>query len=125
MEKSFAGGIMDAMARTNQIESTNVELWGLYNVLRSSYLNVLYYGSRSVTWSQWNLWLQIGAALGSLGAVSGFMTAGSDLAKGHEGYWKFGSAVVGVISALSAVLPAIMGHAEKINRCERLHFTAW
>lgn len=109
-------------ARTDQIESTNIELWGLYNVLRSAYLNVLYYGTRAALWSRWNLWLQIGASLGSLGAVSGFIAAGTELAVGHEIYWKIGSALIGVISAICAALPAVVGHAEKINRFERLHF---
>ena len=113
---------MEVMARTDKIEATNIELWAVYNVLRSAYLNVLYQGARAVTWSRWNLWLQIGASLGSLGAVSVFIAAGSELARGHEVWWKLLAAAIGVISAVSAALPAIMGHAEKINRFERLHF---
>ena len=32
------------------------------------------------------------------------------------------TALVGVVSALCAAIPAIAGHTEKINRFERLHF---
>jgi hypothetical protein len=119
LEHRHCGG---SVVSRNQVESTNIELWGLYNVLRSSCLNIYYYGARSVTWSRWNLWLQVGASLGSLGAVSGFIAAGTELAGAHQIYWKLGASFVGVISAICAALPAIMGHAEKINRFERLHF---
>jgi hypothetical protein len=97
-------------------ESLNLELWGLYNIQRSSYLNLLYYGARAATWAKWNLFLQVGAAVGSLGAVTGFLTVGdTDLGK-----WI--SAFVGAASATCAALPAIMGHAEKVNKFEKLHF---
>jgi hypothetical protein len=97
-------------------KATNLELWGLYRTQRSAYLNVLYYGKRAATWAKWNLWLQIGASIGSLGAVTGFLaTQGNDLGK-----WI--SAFVGAASAVCAALPAIMGHAEKVNKFEKLHF---
>jgi hypothetical protein len=97
--------------------ATNLELWGLYNVQRSSYMNVLYYGKRAATWERWNLWLQVGASVGSLGAVTGFLAAGG------SGLGKWISAFVGAASAVCAALPAIMGHAVKINKFEKLHFT--
>jgi hypothetical protein len=30
-------------------KATNLELWRLYNIQRSAYLNVLYYGKRAAT----------------------------------------------------------------------------
>jgi hypothetical protein len=101
---------------TEERKATNLELWGLYNIQRSSYLNVLYYGKRAATWTKWNLWLQIGASIGSLGAVTGFLTLGDT----HYGKWI--SAFVGAASAVCAALPAIMGHSEKVNKFEKLHF---
>jgi hypothetical protein len=99
-----------------QRKATNLELWGLYRTQRSAYLNVLYYGKRAATWAKWNLWLQIGASIGSLGAVTGFLAT-----QGHDvGKWI--SAFVGAASAVCAALPAIMGHAEKVNKFEKLHF---
>ncbi len=106
----------------DRLEATNTELWGLYNVLRSSYLNVLYYGSRATTWSNWNLGFQIVASLGSLSAVGAFLAAGTELATGYEVRWKLAASLVGLISAVCAALPVAMGHAEKISRFERLHF---
>ena len=66
--------------------------------------------------------MQIGASIGSLGAVTGFIAAGTELAKGHELYWKLGAGLIGVVSAVCAALPPIIGHADRINRFERLHF---
>lgn len=97
-------------------KATNLELWGLYNVQRSAYLNVLYYGKRAATWAKANLFLQIIASIGSLGAVTGFLTLGD------TGRGKWISAFVGAASAVCAALPAIMGHAEKVNKFEKLHF---
>jgi hypothetical protein len=99
-----------------QRKATNVELEGLYKIQQSSYLNVLYYGKRATIWAAWNLWLQVGAAIGSLGAVTGFITVGGT----DRGKWI--SAGVGALSAICAALPAIMGHAENVNRFEKLHF---
>jgi hypothetical protein len=97
-------------------EATNLELWGLYNVQRTSYLNLLYYGARAAFWAKWSVWLQGVAAVGSLGAVTGFLTVGGN------GWGKWLSALIGAISAVCAALPAIIGHAEKINKFEKLHF---
>ena len=97
-------------------KATNLELWGLYRVQRSAYLNILYYGKRAATWARWNLWLQVGASVGSLGAVTGFLTVGGS----DRGKWV--SAFVGAGSAVCAALPAIMGHSEKVNKFEKLHF---
>lgn len=97
-------------------KATNLELWGLYNVQRSAYMNLLYYGRRAATWARWNLWLQVLASVGSLGAVTGFLTVGGF----DKGKW--GSAFIGAASAVCAALPAIMGHAEKVNKFEKLHF---
>ena len=99
-----------------QIDATNLELWGLYDIRATAYLNLLYYGARASTWSSWNLWLQVGAAVGSLGAVTGFLALGSDP------LWRWIAAGVGAASAACAALPAIMGHAEKVNRFEKMHF---
>jgi hypothetical protein len=103
---------------SDAVEATNLELWGLYNIQRSAYLNLLYYGARATIWARWNLWLQVGASVGALGAVTGFLTVGSDP------LWKWVSALVGAASAVSAAIPSIMGHAEKVNKFEKLHF-AW
>ena len=84
------------MARIDQIDQTNVELWGIYNVLRSCYLNVLYYGKKASMWSRLNFWLQIGASLGSLSAISAFIAVGAGLAQKYAGYWQLGAATVGV-----------------------------
>lgn len=99
-----------------QRKATNLELEGLYKIQQSSYLNLLYYGARASTWAAWNLWLQVVAAVGSLGAVTGFLTVGGT----EKGKWI--SAFVGAASAVCAALPAIMGHAEKVNKFEKLHF---
>jgi hypothetical protein len=105
------------MASTReQRKATNLELQGLYNIQQSSYLNLLYYGARAARWAFWNLWLQVGASVGSLGAVTGFLTVGGT----ELGKWI--SAFVGAASAVCAALPAIMGHAEKVNKFEKLHF---
>ena len=106
----------------DRTEATNIELWGLYNVLRSSYLNVLYYGARATFWSRWNLWLQVVASIGSLGAVGVFLAAGTEAAHPHEIGWKIVAALIGMVSASSAAIPVAMGHAGKINSFERLHF---
>ena len=105
------------MPKQEHTEATNLELWGLYNIERSAYLNVLYYGTRASSWAFWNLLLQVFAAVGSLGAVTGFLAAGTDP------MWKWISAGVGAASAVCAALPAIMGHADKVNRFEKLHFS--
>jgi hypothetical protein len=97
-------------------ESTDLELYSLYNTRAKAYLNVLYYGSRAATWASWNLWLQIGASVGSLAAVTGFLALGTDPV------WKWTAAGVALMSAISAALPPIMGHADKVNRFEKLHF---
>ena len=101
---------------TDQAEATNLELWSLYDIRATAYLNVLYYGRRASTWSGWNLAFQVVASLTSLGAVSGF------LALGTNPKWKWISASIGVASAVCAIMPAILGHAEKINKFEKLHF---
>lgn len=62
------------------------------------------------------MWLQVIASVGSLGAVTGFLAAGADP------FWKWIAAGVGAASAVCAALPAIMGHADKVNRFEKLHF---
>ena len=100
-----------------QVEATNLELWNLYDVRATAYLNVLYYGHRASTWSKWNLVLQVIAALASLGAVSGFVALGTDP------IWKWVSAFIGLASAVCAIMPAVIGHAEKINKFEKLHFS--
>jgi hypothetical protein len=100
----------------DRVSATNLELWGLYDIRASAFLNLLYYASRASTWAFWNLLLQVGASIGSLGAVTVFLTLGTDP------ICKWASAFVGVVSALCAILPAIMGHAEKVNKFEKLHF---
>lgn len=95
----------------DEIRATNTELWGLYNVLRSSYLNVLYYGARATTWSKWNTALQVVASIGSLGAVGSFLEGSKIIAS-----------MIGMAAAVCAALPVAMGHADKISRYERLHF---
>lgn len=110
MVKWEKGNAMD------RIEATNLELWALYDIRATAYLNLLYYGARAAQWAFWNLWLQVGAAVGSLGAVTGFLTLGADPR------WKWISAFIGAASAVCAALPAIMGHAEKVNKFEKLHF---
>jgi hypothetical protein len=100
----------------DRVEATDLELWGLYDIRATAYLNLLYYGSRAARWSFWNLLLQVIASIGSLGAVTVFLTLGTDP------FWKWASASFGVFSAVCAVLPAIMGHAEKVNKFEKLHF---
>lgn len=114
--------MIGAVPRRDQIEATNVDLWGLYNVLRSSYLNILYYGRRASVSSSWNFWLQLGAAIGSLGSVTGFLASQTSIAGQHELAWRILSALVGACSGISAALPALMGLSDKINKLERLHF---
>jgi hypothetical protein len=97
-------------------EKTNLELWGLYNIQKSAYLNVLYYGARATTWAGWNMRLHITASALSLAAVTGLMTLDA-----HP-FWKWTAAIAGAIAGICAALVAIMGHAEKISRFEKLHF---
>ena len=101
----------------DRVEFTNLELWGLYDIRATAYLNLLYYGERAASWAKWNLVLQIVASVASLGAVTVFLTLGT------TPIWKLASALVGVASAICAILPAIMGHAEKVNKFEKLHFS--
>lgn len=114
---------MLTVARPDQIKTTDIELWGMYNVLRSSYLNVLYYGQMAAKWSARNLWLQIGASIGTLSAVTGFLASQTSVAGEHELGWRIVSAIVGAVSGLCAALPALMGLSHKISKCERLHFS--
>ena len=118
MQKRIRGQIIDqeVVMVADRVEATNLELWALYDIRATAYLNLLYYGARAATWASWNLWLQVGAAVGSLGAVTGFLAAGADPTL------KWGSAFIGATSAVCAALPAIMGHAEKVNKFEKLHF---
>lgn len=114
---------MGEVATRDHIEVTNIELWGIYNVLRDAYLNVLYYGKMTARWSRRNLWLQVGASVGSLSAVTGFLASGTSLAGDNQFWWKLAAGIVGVVSALCAALPSLMGLADRIGRCERLHFS--
>jgi hypothetical protein len=117
MEISDCGEMgLEVTMSEDKIAATNVELWGLYDIRAAAYFNLLYYGARATIWSAWNLWLQVGAAVGSLGAVTGFLTLAD-----HP-TMKWISAGVGALSAVCAALPAIMGHAEKVNRFEKMHF---
>lgn len=113
---------MASMVREDQAEQTNVELWGIYNVLRNSYLNVLYYERMASRWSNWNLWLQIGASFGSLGAVGTFVAVGTGLFQQQADYWKLAAAIIGVLSALCGAVPAVAGITDKAKRFERLYF---
>jgi hypothetical protein len=114
--------MMDVMARADRIEASCIELKGLYDLLRHAYLNVLYYGRRAASCSRLNFWLQLGAAIGSLGAVTGFLTSQTSVAGEYELGWRIASAVVGTLSGICAALPPLMGLTEKINKLERLHF---
>lgn len=115
--------MVSVMPRSDRVEATNIELWGLYNIERNSYLNMLYYGDRATFWSNWNTYLQLGAALGSLGAVGGLLALGSSGPAGQlEWGWKLAAALVGLASGVCGTLPTILGLSDKINRFQRLHF---
>jgi len=113
---------MVAVARNDRIDATNTELWAVYNVLRSAYLNVLYYGRMGSRRAVLNQRLQIVAAVGSLSSVSGFLTAQTSVAGDYAFWWRLVAALVGAGSGICAALPQLMGLSEKIARCERLHF---
>jgi len=109
---------VDRSMEPDHIEKTNLELWGLYNLQRSSRHNVLYYGYRASWYIKWNSALQLVASVLSLSAVAGFLTIGSN------GYaWgKWISGAVGAVSAICAAIPTVFEYAGQIKKFERLHF---
>jgi hypothetical protein len=104
------------MDHAEQIEKTNLELWGIYNLQRSSRHNLLYYGARAAWYTSWNLGFQLVASVLSLSAVASFLTIGQDV----KGKWISGA--IGAISAVCAAVPSVFAYSDQIKKFERLHF---
>lgn len=107
----------EVLEKTKYIRPTRVELRSLYNIQRTSLLNIKYYGARAAQFEEFNLGCHVVAIVGSLSAVGGFLTLNDT----EWGKWVAG--IIGVLSAVSAALPPILQFSNKISQFERLHFS--